>query len=309
MKPALLVLAAGMGSRYGGLKQMDTLGPGGETIIDYSIYDAIRSGFGKIVYIVRESFRDVMEKSVREKYSNLRCNDGTPVDIRFVTQELDKIPAGFPVNPERVKPWGTAHAMLMAKDEINEPFAVINGDDFYGRDSFEVIAKWLSAHTEEKGKYCIVGYHLENTLAKSGGVSRGICYYDNAKYLTGIVEHLDLARRDGGAITGVNSDTSEQATLAEGTLVSMNMWGFTPDFFERTEAIFKDFLKEYSNELKKEFYITYVIDRMIKEKYASVEVLDTTACWFGVTFKEDREDVMEKFATLAKEGVYPNPLY
>ena len=194
MKPTLLVLAAGMGSRYGGLKQMDTLGPGGETIIDYSIYDAVRAGFGKVVYIVREYFREEFEKTVKEKYANVKCADGSPLEFVFVTQELDKIPSGYNVNPERQKPWGTAHAVLMAKDVIKEPFAVINGDDFYGRDSFQVLGDWLRAHSEDKGRFSIVGFALENTLSESGGVSRGICFYDSNKQLTDVVEHLNIAR-------------------------------------------------------------------------------------------------------------------
>lgn len=309
MKPTLLVLAAGMGSRYGGLKQMDGLGPNGETIIDYSIYDAVRAGFGKVVYIVREYFKADMEKAVKEKYGNVKCVDGEPLKFEFVTQELDKIPSGFPVNPDREKPWGTAHAMLMAMNVIKEPFAVINGDDFYGRDAFDVIAEWLKKHENTKGQYCVVGYHLENTLSEMGGVSRGICRYDKDLMLQSIVEHLNIVKEANGAVKGDNSETGRRETLKAKDLASMNMFGFTPDYFDETYKIFKSFLKSYSMELKKEFYIPYVIDVMIKSDFAKVEVLDTTARWFGVTYKEDRPMVVAKFKELVDNGVYPSPLY
>ena len=181
MKPTLLVLAAGMGSRYGGLKQMDGLGPNGETIIDYSIYDAVEAGFGKVVYIVREYFLEQFQQTVKEKYSNVKCVDGSPLEFVFVTQELHKIPAEFTLNPERQKPWGTAHAVLMAKDVIKEPFVVINGDDFYGKDSFKIAAQWCQDHAESKGVYAIIGFELDHTLSESGGVSRGICHYNSDK--------------------------------------------------------------------------------------------------------------------------------
>ena len=309
MKPTLLVLAAGMGSRYGGLKQMDTLGPNGETIIDYSIYDAVQAGFGKVVYIVREYFRQEFETIVRQKYANVKCIDGEPLQFVFVTQELDKIPAGFNVNPERQKPWGTAHAMLMAKDVINEPFAVINGDDFYGRDSFKVLAKWLCAHENTKGSYCIVGFALENTLSESGAVSRGICFYDKNYQLTDVVEHLNIAREADGNIYGDNSSTGATHVELKGKdLCSMNMWGFTPDYFTKSEKIFKVFLKNYGTELKKEFYIPYAVDCMIKDG-DKCEVLATDSKWFGVTYKEDRPGVVAKFKELSDKGVYPTPLY
>lgn len=309
MKPTLLVLAAGMGSRYGGLKQMDTLGPNGETIIDYSIYDAVQAGFGKVVYIVREYFRQEFETIVRQKYANVKCIDGEPLQFVFVTQELDKIPAGFSVNPERQKPWGTAHAMLMAKDVINEPFAVINGDDFYGRDSFKVLAKWLCAHENTKGSYCIVGFALENTLSESGAVSRGICFYDKNYQLTDVVEHLNIAREADGNIYGDNSSTGATHVELKGKdLCSMNMWGFTPDYFAKSEDIFKVFLKNYGTELKKEFYIPYAVDCMVKAG-DKCEVLATDSKWFGVTYKEDRPGVVAKFKELSDKGVYPSPLY
>ena len=310
MKPTLLVLAAGMGSRYGGLKQMDGLGPNGETIIDYSIHDAVEAGFGKVVYIVREYFKADMEKHVQTKYAGVKTIDGEPLEFVFVTQELDKIPAGFTLNPERVKPWGTAHAVLMAKDVIHEPFAVINGDDFYGKDSFHILGDWCRAHADTSGAYCIVGFELENTLSENGSVSRGICFYDEKNILTGIAEHLDIAKEADGNVYGNNSVNGEQhVKLAAKALCSMNMWGFTPDYFDKSEEIFKTFLKEYGQELKKEFYIPYAVDCIIKAGQGACEVLSTPSHWFGVTFKEDRPGVVAKFAQLVADGVYPSPLY
>ena len=310
MKPTLLVLAAGMGSRYGGLKQMDGLGPNGETIIDYSIYDAVQAGFGKVVYIVREYFREQMEQTVRAKYAGVTCTDGEPLEFVFVTQELDKIPAGYTLNPERQKPWGTAHAVLMAKDVIHEPFAVINGDDFYGKESFRILADWCRAHEKTEGEYCIVGFELENTLSENGTVSRGICSYDDKNILTGIAEHLEIGKEADGKVYGNNSVTGENhVELAAKALCSMNMWGFTPDYFVKSASIFEDFLKKNIMEPKKEFYIPYAVDVIVKGGNGSCEVLSTPSHWFGVTFKEDRPGVVAKFAQLVKDGVYPSPLY
>ena len=310
MKPTLLVLAAGMGSRYGGLKQMDGLGPSGETIIDYSIYDAVAAGFGKVVYIVREYFLEDMKALVAKKYANVKCMDGTPLEFVFVTQELGKIPAGFTLNPAREKPWGTAHAVLMGKDVINEPFAVINGDDYYGKESFRVLGDWCRAHENTQGRYCIVGFELEKTLSESGSVSRGICHYGADCILTGVEEHLCIEKEADGLIYGNNSVTGDEHIVLDGkALCSMNMWGFTPDYFAKSEAIFNEFLKVNINEPKKEFYIPYAIDCMIKDGSASTEVLSTPSSWFGVTYKEDRPGVVEKFARLVADGVYPSPLY
>ncbi len=299
-----------MGSRYGGLKQMDGLGPNGETIIDYSIHDAVEAGFGKVVYIVRESFREQMEKSVKEKYAGVKTCDGAPLEFVFVTQELDKIPAPFKVPADRVKPWGTAHAVLMAKDVINEPFAVINGDDFYGKDSFRILGDWCRAHEGKKGEYCIVGFRLENTLSENGSVSRGICSYDAHGKLTDIAEFLNIAREADGKVYGNNSVTGEDHLEVDGAaLCSMNMWGFTPDYFSSSLEIFKTFLEEHVTELKKEYYIPYAVDVIIKEGKGECEVLSTPSHWFGVTFKEDRPGVVAKFAELVEKGVYPSPLY
>ena len=309
MKPTLLVLAAGMGSRYGGLKQMDGLGPNGETIIDYSIYDAVEAGFGKVVYIVREYFKEQMEQVVKEKYSNVKCVDGEPLEFQFVTQELFKIPSQFTLNPEREKPWGTAHAVLMAKDVIKEPFAVINGDDYYGKDSFKILADWLRAHEGKSGEFALVGFELDNTLSESGAVSRGIGTADETGFLTNVVEHHKIERAEDGKIYGENSVTGEKVELADKALCSMNMWGFTPDYFEKSQDTFVSFLENHGNELKSEFYIPYAIDCMIKDGSAKTELLSTTSRWFGVTFQEDRPGVVAKFQEFADQGIYPTPLY
>ena len=308
MKPTLLVLAAGMGSRYGGLKQMDGLGPNGETIIDYSIYDAVQAGFGKVVYIVREYFREQFEQTVREKYSGVKCVDGTPLEFQFVVQELNKIPAKYALNPEREKPWGTAHAVLMAKDAIKEPFAVINGDDYYGKDSFKILGDWLRAHQNTQGQFSIVGFALENTLSESGGVSRGICTADASGKLTHVEEHHDIARAADGKVYG-NDSKGEKVELDGKALCSMNMWGFTPDYFEKSAAVFERFLDKNINELKAEFYIPFAIDCMIKDGSAETELLSTPSHWFGVTFKDDRPGVVAKFKEFADDGTYPTPLY
>ena len=310
MKPTLLVLAAGMGSRYGGLKQMDGLGPNGETIIDYSIHDAVEAGFGKVVYIVREFFKEGMMEHVKQKYAGVKCPDGEPLKFDFVCQELNKIPAPFTVPENREKPWGTAHAVLMAKDVIHEPFAVINGDDYYGRDSFKVLADWCRAHEKTEGEYCIVGFELENTLSENGSVSRGICFYDDKNILTGIAEHLNIVKEADGNVYGDNSVSGENhVKLAAKALCSMNMWGFTPDYFTKSEASFVTFLTEHRTEPKKEYYIPYAVDVLVKNGEARCEVLSSPSRWFGVTYKEDRPGVVAKFAELVKQGVYPSPLY
>lgn len=309
MKPTLLVLAAGMGSRYGGLKQMDGLGPNGETIIDYSIHDAVEAGFGKVVYIVREYFREQMEATVKAKYASVRCQDGSPLEFVFVTQELDKIPARFTLNPERQKPWGTAHAVLMAAEVINEPFVVINGDDFYGKDSFRIAGDWCRAHESSKGVYAIVGFQLDHTLSESGGVSRGICKYTADKALTDVVEHHNVMFEQDGILRGDNSVSGEHVELDAESLCSMNMWCFTPDYFKASADLFETFLEQNINELKKEYYIPFAVDSFIKAGSAVCDVLATPSHWFGVTFKEDRPAVVAKFAELAQQGVYPSPLY
>jgi len=298
-----------MGSRYGGLKQMDGLGPNNETIIDYSIYDAVKAGFGKVVYIVREYFLEQFKEVVKQKYSDVKCIDGTPLEFVFVTQELTKIPAGFTLNPEREKPWGTAHAVLMAKEVIDTPFVVINGDDYYGRESFRIAGDWCRAHENSSSTYALIGFEIDNTLSESGGVSRGICHYDAEGHLTDVVEHHNVMVEPDGKLRADNSVSGEHVEVNAKDLCSMNMWCFTPDYFAKSEAIFKTFLEKNISELKKEFYIPFAIDSMIKDGTGKCDVLGTPERWFGVTFKEDRPGVVAKFAELVEKGIYPSPLY
>lgn len=288
-----------MGSRYGGLKQLDGVGPSGETIMDYSIYDAIRAGFGKVVFVIRRDFEADFRGKVLSKY-----RDHIPVEVVF--QSIDALPAGFKAPAERVKPWGTNHAVLMGKDVIREPFLVINADDFYGRDSFAVIGRELSAATG-RGNYCMVGFRVGNTLSESGTVSRGVCTTDAEGYLTGVVERTDIARRDGKiSFTG---DDGQMETTAETTPVSMNMWGFTPDYFEYSDDYFRQFLAENIDNPKSEFYIPSMVNELLVTSRARVKVLDTTSQWFGVTYAEDRPSVIGKIARLVAAGEYPERLF
>jgi len=301
MKPTLLVLAAGMGSRYGSLKQIDPVGPSGETIIDYSIYDAIRAGFGKVVFIIRKSF----EQDFKDIFiSKLQSH----IPVEYVFQEIDKVPEGLKVSPDRTKPWGTAHAVLMAKDVIHEPFAVINGDDFYGSGAFQTMADYLNSLTPEtQTQYSLVGYQVGNTMSENGTVSRGICIEDENQFLVSVTERHHIQYAQGG-IVFKNEDDSF-VFLKSDDLVSMNFWGFTPEYFEQTELMFSDFVKANYDSIKAEFYIPFAIDNLINSKSASVQVLRSDAKWFGVTYKEDKPLVIEKLAQLIKAGVYPAKLW
>lgn len=300
-KPTLVVLAAGMGSRYGGLKQLDGLGPSGETIMDYSIYDAIRAGFGKVVFIIRHVFEEDFRAKILPKYEGR-------IDVEVVFQEMDNLPSGFTVPEGREKPWGTNHAVMMAASAVREPFAVINADDFYGRDSFAVLSEKLQQLADQKNKYCMVGYRLGNTLSESGTVARGVCQVDSQGMLTGVVERTAIARNASGAICFADEHGAEQ-TLEETTPVSMNMWGFTPDYFAYSERNFISFLQENATNLKAEFFIPLVVNQLITSGEASCEVLDTTSRWFGVTYAADRPDVVNKINELVAAGEYPSKLF
>ena len=300
MKPTLYVLAAGMGSRYGGLKQLDGVGPNGETIMDYSIFDAIRGGFGKVVFVIRKDFEADFREKILQKYIN-----HIPVEIVF--QSLDKLPAGFTCPAERVKPWGTNHAVLMGKEVIDEPFAVINADDFYGRDSFAVLGQWLSQMEGKSNQYCMVGYRVGNTLSESGSVSRGVCSMDDNRMLTDVVERTKIERIEG--TVKYQDENGEWISLEDNTPVSMNMWGFTPDYFAYSEEFFAEYLKENINNIKAEFYIPSMVNKLIQEGTSTVEVLDTTSRWFGVTYPEDRPTVVEKLKALVDAGEYPEKLF
>ena len=299
MKPTLFILAAGMGSRYGGLKQLDGLGPNGETIMDYSVFDAMRAGFGKVVFVIRKDFEEDFRKVVLSKYA-----DHVPCEVCF--QGIDNLPEGFTRNPERTKPWGTNHAVLMAKDIIKEPFMVINADDFYGKESFEVMAKFLLDVNGQEGKYCMAGYRVGNTLSEHGTVSRGVCATDKMGFLTDVVERTAIENKNGHV---VYQDNGVDVEIPFETPVSMNMWGFTPEYFTYAEEAFKAFLTENSQELKAEFYIPTLVNDMIKSGTATCQVLDTTAKWFGVTYADDRQMVVDKIQALVDAGVYPNKLF
>lgn len=300
MKPTLFVLAAGMGSRYGGLKQLDGLGPNGETIMDHSIYDAIQSGFGKVVFVIRKDFEKDFREKILSKYEN-----HIPVEVVF--QSLEALPEGFTCPADRVKPWGTNHAVLMGKDVIKEPFAIINADDFYGRDSFAVIAKELMAMEGKKNQYCMVGFRVGNTMSESGTVARGVCVTKDG-LLTDVVERTAIGYKEDGRIAFTDENGVEQI-LAPETPVSMNLWGFTPDYFDYSEEYFKTFLSENIGNLKAEFFIPLVVNELIKSGKATVKVLDTTSKWFGVTYAADRPAVVEKFAELHANGEYPQNMF
>ena len=300
MKPTLFVLAAGMGSRYGGLKQLDGLGPNGETIMDYSIYDAMKAGFGKIVFVIRSSFENDFKTVVINKFKDL-------IDTDIVFQEISNVPKGFTYIPEREKPWGTNHAVLMGKDVIHEPFAVINADDFYGQESFSILADFLRSVEGKKNEYCMVGYRVGNTLSESGAVSRGVCVVDENGLLQNVVERTHIEEK-GGTINYLN-ENKEEITIPANTPVSMNMWGFTPDYFDYSETYFKQFLVENGQKLKSEFYIPLAVNNLIVEHKATCKVLDTPSKWFGVTYAEDRPQVVLKINELIRKGVYPEKLF
>ncbi len=302
MKPTLFVLAAGMGSRYGGLKQLDQLGPNGETIMDYSIYDAVKAGFGKVVFVIRKDFEQDFRDKVLKKYEG-----HVPVEVVF--QSTDALPEGYVCPADRSKPWGTNHAVLMGKDVIKEPFAVINADDFYGRDAFKVMADELMRDRgDKKGDYAMVGFRVGNTLTENGTVSRGVCSKNDDDLLTSVVERTSIGYDKDHNIVFTDEQGKEQQ-LAPNTPVSMNLWGFTPDYFEYSDREFKKFLDENIAKPKAEYFIPMVIDTLINSGEATVKVLDTDSKWFGVTYAADRPGVVEKFAELHKSGLYPSPLF
>ena len=301
VKPTLLVLAAGMGSRYGSLKQMDGVGPNREAIIDYSIYDAIRAGFGKVVFVIRESFGE----EFREVFSPERF--GGKVEVEYVYQELTNLPEGFTVPEGREKPWGTNHALMMAAPVIREPFAVINADDFYGADAYRVIGDYLSKLGASKNDYCMVAYELSKTLSENGTVSRGVCTVSADGMLESMVERTQIERIADGRIVFHDGGADEE--LAENTPVSMNLFGFTPDYFAHAEAYFRTFLQERGQELKSECYMPSVVNKLIHEGTATLHVLHSSSKWFGVTYKADREPLVKRIQELIASGAYPENLW
>ncbi|MCP4179931.1 MAG: nucleotidyltransferase [bacterium] len=301
MKPTLVVLAAGIGSRYGGLKQIDPIGPCGESIIDYSIYDAARAGFGKVVFVIRHTIEDEFRKSIGDKYKNI-------IDVDYAFQELDKIPEGYNIDGNRVKPWGTGHAILVAKNVVNTPFAVINSDDFYGKIAFEKICHYLSKSEDSKFyDYSMVGFKLKNTLSEFGYVSRGVCEASDSNYLVDIIERVEIYKKGNAAV--YIDDDKQEVNLTGNEIVSMNMWGFTLSIFDELEVMFKNFIDINRKNLKAEFFIPYAVDDLIKSEKAKVKVLETDDLWFGITYKEDKKFVTDKINQLVKDGIYPHKLY
>jgi dTDP-glucose pyrophosphorylase len=300
MKPTLLILAAGMGNRYGGLKQIDPIGPNGEIIIDYSIYDAIRAGFGKLVFIIRHYFEDAFKEKIGSKFDGI-------VETAYAYQELDAALGEFALPPDREKPWGTGHATLLGKDFINEPFAVINADDYYGINSFKMVADFLCGPEISPTVYAMVGYRLRNTLSEYGSVARGVCYCDDKDCLSDIFERTGVKKYGDGARYFDKDGTEHLLTGDE--VVSMNLWGFHQSVFEHTSVKFKDFLKEHGNDPKAELYIPTVIDDLVENSKVKVKVLPTHDTWFGVTYKEDRIIAERSIRKLIDEGLYPEKLW
>ena len=299
MKPTLLILAAGMGSRFGGLKQVEPVGPNGEAIIDYTIFDAIRAGFGKVVFVIRESFADAFKEKFEAKLSG-------KIDVEYVFQELDNLPEGFSLPEGREKPWGTAHAILVAKNVINEPFCAINADDFYGEGAYQIMADFLNNSVQEQ-TFSMIGYQLKNTLSEHGSVSRGMCTVNGNDNLVKIVETHNIFKKEGAAVT--TAEDGSETPLTGNERVSMNFWGFHPSIFKTLESKFVQFLKTEIDKPKSEMYIPSVVFEMIEDNEAEVKVLKANSPWFGVTYKEDKPIVVNKINALIEEGVYPAKLW
>jgi len=300
MDLTLLVLAAGMGSRYGGLKQLDQVGPSGETIIDYSVYDAIEAGFNKIVFIIRKDIEKEMKELLFDKYNK-------KVKIEYVFQELENLPDGIKTPEGRTKPWGTGHAVLMAKDVIHEPFVVINADDFYGKSAFKVVADYMNSQQKNlEGKYCMAGYLLKNTLSEHGFVSRGVCKVNDSMEMLEIIERTKIGLKYDIIIA---DDKGKDLVLTGDEFVSMNFWGFTPEVFIALESEFKKFIQSNYDNLKSEYYIPSIVSHQVNSGKATVKVLEAKDQWFGVTYKEDKPIVIEKINELTALGKYPKKLW
>jgi hypothetical protein len=301
MKPTLLVLAAGMGSRYGGLKQIDPMGPHGETVLDYSVFDAIRAGFGKVVFIIREDFAQAFREGIGARFADR-------IEVDYAFQRLDDLPAGFNVPQGREKPWGTAHAVRAARHAVTGHFAVINADDFYGHDAYQRAAAFFdSLPGDATSAMAMVGYPLENTLSDHGNVNRGICRIDEAGFLANVEEYLDIEREPDGHVRG-NALDGKRHIVPAGSLVSMNFWAFGPAFFTQLEAGFTRFLLESGEQMKSECYIPTVVDQLIHSGHAQCMVLQTTSQWFGVTYPDDKPYVVESIRKLIAGGAYPEKL-
>ncbi|HEY9115648.1 MAG TPA: sugar phosphate nucleotidyltransferase [Bacteroidales bacterium] len=298
MKPTLVILAAGIGSRYGGVKQMDKIGPSGESIIDYSVFDAIRAGFGKVAFVLNPKIIDDFKEIYADRLAGR-------IEVDYVLQEIHNIPEGIKFNPERVKPWGTGHAVLVTKNAVNEPFAVINADDFYGRHAFELISGFLSKLKNDQAEYAMVGYKLKNTLSEHGSVSRGICQSVGG-LLTDVVERTSIVRKGKKVVF---QDEGKEFEIDENSVVSMNFWGFTPKYFEQSEKDFKEFISKNADQLKAEFYIPTVANNLITKNEATIRVLTSNDQWFGVTYQEDKPITITNIRKLVDEGKYPENLW
>lgn len=299
MKPTLVVLAAGMGSRYGGLKQIDEFGPNGEAIIDYSVFDAIRAGFGKVVFVIRKSIENDFKEHIGNKFIG-------KINVEYAFQEIDNIPNGLQVPEDRTKPWGTAHAVMVAEPCVSEPFAVINADDFYGKEAYQTMADFLKKLDNDAPTYSILGYHVENTLSKHGTVSRAECMVDNIGNLSHIQERTKIIEQEGQI---VYLDEGSPVELSRKTPVSMNFMGFTPTAFQFYREEFDTFIRKNIDNPTAEFYLPFVLDVLIKSKKATIKVIDTAEKWFGVTYKEDKEEAFQNLQNLISAGVYPSTLW
>jgi NDP-sugar pyrophosphorylase family protein len=301
MFPTLLILAAGIGSRFGGLKQAEGVGPSGEAILDYSIYDAIQAGFKKVVFIIRQDILEDMQRIFFDKWKD-------KIEVDYVFQEIDNLPGGYRPPAERVKPWGTGHAIWVAADKVREPFCVINADDFYGRRSYELAASFLgNIDNLLQGRYALIGYTLKNTLSEYGYVSRAECQANDNGLLTSITERLKIKRE--GEVVVYQDDNGESRAISEDTVVSMNIWGFMPSLFRHLEDEMVIFLNENSGSLKAEFLLPNVVDKLIHSGEVEIPVLPTDAQWFGMTYKEDLEIVRGRLAELVDRGDYPTPVW
>ncbi|MEA3224566.1 MAG: sugar phosphate nucleotidyltransferase [Planctomycetota bacterium] len=300
MKPTLVVLAAGLGTRYGGLKQLDAVGPNGETIIDYSVYDAVRAGFGEVVFVIRHYFEDAFREKVSSKF------DGV-VKTAYAHQELDACLGDFEPSIDRDKPWGTGHAILVARDVVDRPFAVINADDYYGPNSFDAILSFITAKDTAPDDYAMVGYTLKNTLSDYGAVSRGVCECDEQMFLRKIVERKEIEKHADGA-RYFDADGAEHP-LTGGEIVSMNLWGFQPSVFDRFQSHFEKFLRDQGDQNSSELLIPSVTDGLIKSGKATIKVLRTDDSWFGVTYRRDKAIAIECVRRLIDRGIYPERLW
>ncbi len=300
MKPTLVILAAGMGSRYGGIKQIEPVGVNGEIILEYSIFDAIRAGFGKVVFVIRRDIQDDFDTHVLPRFSSR-------IPCEYVFQDMTDLPEGFEVPSERKKPWGTSHAVLAARAAIEEPFAVINADDFYGQDAFRVMGEFLASLDPKEERYAMVGYRLNKTVSENGTVSRGICTVDEEGFLTGMEEHTKLEKSASAILSHRDDGSVEKFEGSEP--VSMNLFGFTPAILPVMQDLFRDFLKNTGPDLKSEFYIPTVANHVVGSSNSTMKVLRSDAEWFGITYQEDRPQVVESIRQLVKNGVYPQALW